>query len=48
MHVCPDEDCSPVVETLAFDDEVCEANLWLVERELRSGHAYSGFDGVKV
>ena len=32
---CPDEDCSPAVETSAFD-EVCEANLWLVERELRS------------
>ncbi len=35
QYVCSDEDCSPAVETSAFD-EVCEANLWLVERELQS------------
>ena len=34
--VCPEEYCGPAVQTLAFDDEVCEANSWLVERELRS------------
>ena len=31
----PEENCSPAVETSAFD-EFCEANLWLVEREPRS------------
>ena len=26
MDVRPEEDCSPAVETLAFDDKICEAN----------------------
>ena len=29
LMFCPDEDCSPAVETLAFDEPI----LWLVERE---------------